>query len=1090
MALRRFRYLLFLLVFCGTTTFGQYLVENKGQWDARALLKLPMHCGAVYFEQDGLRVHLIDPEGPAFDYQKHHHESDGETHPAKAQKLQQAHTYRMHWLHANPEATLETGEKLPTYHNYLLGNDKSKWQSKVPLYMTARYRALYPGIDLRFYFNQDAHLKYDIEIAPGADYTLYKTAYEGADSLWLKEGVLHIETTVGEVQELKPYAYQYINGEQREVRCDYVLKGKTVYFKLGRYDRSEKLVIDPELVFSSFIPSTSNVFGYTATYSANGDAYGGGIVFGESGTVPTLGAFQDTFQGGGLDITISKISADGGQLLFSTYLGGSGIEMPYSLIEGSDSSLYIFGNTGSDDFPVSANAYLDTFSGGPLHEWYGSTPNDTNFQQGVDLFVARISKDGGSLLGSTYFGGTDSDGLNEDLILHSGDKFRGEITLDEMDHVYIIGSTKSNDIPLVNNNLQTTQSGKSDVLLASFSSDLSTLRWGTYYGSTESDIGFSISVRGNTVFAAGASNGSLPFMQPSSYSSSRMGAYDGFILTLDRDQGTLINSTYTGGTANDANFFIDADDQGNVYTFGLSKSNLPGSNPDFFNQPNTEHLIQQYSPDLSQLLKSTTFGNNLAVELTLSPAAFEVDDCNNILLSGWGRVTNLFTTPNALKKVNPSSDGNDFYFLILDASWKKVNYATYFGASSGYGEHIDGGTSRFAPDGTIYQGICAACQDSSNAFPTTPNAYGTSKGAAQNDCNLAVVKFSTDAQEVTAQVTPLRDTVCQFTSVRLIDSSYNADTYRITNPDGSSASVDSIGEVFITKLGLNKFYIKAIDTTCGGADSIEVNIYGIDFSNEAEFELNYDSCIVSPAPLQVQFTSFYGSSFQGIWDFGDGDSSTSPSPTHTYPAKGTYTVTLYVSTSACPGTLSQSKTFTLHPIEPLTVDFSADQCIRTTANLGGGGLGYQQYIWLYADGSSDTGNSVSKDFIGQDGTQIVRCIALDTICNRSDTLSKSITLNFIDRPVAFPNVFTPNGDGVNDEFGLLGDIDPKDFRQFNIQIFNRWGALIYSSNEVTNKWDGTEDKGVLPPGVYFYVVDYLSSCNLNERKQGFVHLIR
>jgi gliding motility-associated-like protein len=1090
-AFRQLKYIFLLLgsLSCALA-YGQYLIENKGQWTDQTLLKLPMHYGGIHFEKDGLRIHLMDPDGPAFAYQRHQHEKEDETHLATANTtIQKAHTYRMHWLGSNANVEVEKGEKLTTYHNYLLGNEPTKWQSEVPLYMTARYKQVYPGIDVRFYFNNKAHLKYDLEVAPGADYSLFQTHYEGADSLWLEEGVLHISTSVGEVQELKPYAYQEIRGARTAVRCSYVLEGKTVGFKLGTYNRQEKLVIDPELVFSSFLTSSKEVYGFTATYASDGSMYAGGIAFqGNSGTsYPTLGAVIDTFSGGTMDIVISKLNSDGSQLVYSTYMGGNLAEMPYSMIEGTDGSLFVLGNTGSPNFPITSNATQDTFSGGTSFQYIG-----TSYPQGSDIFVLRLDSTGGNLLGSTFFGGTGNDGIGTALIqplLFSNDQFRGEIIIDSLNNCYIATTTNSSDIDVSANAAQTAKSLNTDGLIASFNPTLSTRHWASYFGGTADDGCTSLRKHGQEIVVGGSTRSSGLQTSPSAVHPALIGGMDGFLLKLSISDGSFLGSTYTGSSQDDVNFFVDTDNEGNIYTLGASYATLPPSESTFFHQAGSHLYLQQYGNDLLSEQRTTSIGDSSTQPL-LSPSAFEVDGCGNLLLSAWGRPNTLYTTPNALKRNKPSDVDNDFYFFILDASWKKVNYATYFGAnkppgSTSYGEHIDGGTSRFSPDGTIYQGICAACDESSN-FPTTPGVFGPSRGTGR--CNLAVVKFSTDAQEVKARVSPQRDTVCQFTSVNLLDSSYNADTYLLTQPDGTTISIDSLGDVLITNLGLNRFYIKAIDTTCGGIDSVALDIYGIDFSNEAAFEVDYDSCVVSDTSLHVHFTSFYGGSYQGIWDFGDGDSSNSPSPVHTYSAPGTYTVTLYVTTNACPGSLSQSKTFTLHPIQPLGIGFTADQCARTTANLRGGGRGYHQYIWLYADGGRDTGNSVSKDFIGQDGTQLIRCVAIDTICNRRDTLEKSVTLNFIDRPVAFPNVFTPNGDGINDYFGLLGDQDPNDFKNYNIQIFNRWGALVYSSNEVSNQWDGTEDKGVLPEGVYFYVANYLSSCNISERKQGFVHL--
>ncbi len=1078
-------------LFCCFTASAQYFVQNKGQWDQRAKYRLPMHFGNIYLEQQGLRIQLSDPEGPAFVYHQHQHEGKHCASTHATGKLQKTHTYRMYWPGSNAQAALVPGNTLIAYHNYLLGNDPGRWQRKVPLFREIRYKKVYPGIDVRLYFNEESHLKYDVEIEAGADHRLFKTIYQGVDSLYVYEGNLHILTSTGEIQELRPYAYQRIKGKQVEVACAYVLNGKTVQFKLGKYKPRYKLIIDPKLVFSTYVGSTSNTFGFTATPGKDGSIYGGGIIFGTPTTAyPTVGAVVDTFSGGDFDIGISKFSPDGTKLIYSTYLGGESNEMPYSLIEDSEGSLFIFGNTGSRNFPISNNAAQDTFSGGPTFEY-----TTDSFANGVDLFITKLDSSGGILLGSTYLGGTGEDGINATYqSSYFNDQFRGEIILDEAGNCYIACNSKSEDFPITIGASQTGIVQNSSALIASLDSDLSAYRWARLFGGDGNDKAFSLRIHQSRVVVTGGTNSSdLPVDPNTTGTGPRgtIGQFDGFLLVLDKTDGQYITSTYTGGNGRDENMFVDVDQQGNIYTFGKSNSQIPTSDLRFFNQPNGHQLIQKFSPDLNQVLRSTKFGTGRAGDL-FSPAAFEVDQCQNILLSGWGNDTGLVVTPNAIKK---NSSDRDFYFFILDQSWQKVNYASYFGSTNSnpnIGEHIDGGTSRFAEDGTIYQGVCASCR-SANAFPTTPNAYASTNAAYPSNnaaCNLAVLKFSTDAQEVKAQVTPARDTVCQFTTVNLIDSSYNADTYILTTPDGVRIPLDYLSNVVVPKLGLNTYYITALDTSCGGSDSVEIDIYGIDFSDHAGFTPVYDSCEVSDSALSVRFRPDFNGGFYRAWDFGDGNTSSQIAPLHTYANEGEYTVTLTVYTNACPDTIRESKTIRLHQLSPPEPRIFSNQCTGTIVNFNAGGEGYQFYYWQFPDGGRDTGQAIEKDFFKNEGQYLIRLVAVDTLCNRQDTLEKTFEFSYVEKHFDYPNVFTPNNDGINDQFGLLGDVDEADFAEYSLEIFNRWGQLVYSTTDPGARWNGQQHSEVLAAGVYYYVATYLSACDLSESKKGFVHLIR
>ena len=189
---------------------------------------------------------------------------------------------------------------------------------------------------------------------------------EGVDQIDLREGRLHLHTSLNLITEERPYAYQWIDNEKVDVECQFILKNKKLSFDFpDGYNPNYELIIDPEMIFSSYSGSVASNFGYTATYDDYGFLYAGGTAY-DIGYPITVGAYQTAYNGGivGNDVVLTKYDTTGSFLIYSTYLGGSGDEVPHSLIV-YEEELFVLGTTGSADFPVTENAFDNTFNGGP-----------------------------------------------------------------------------------------------------------------------------------------------------------------------------------------------------------------------------------------------------------------------------------------------------------------------------------------------------------------------------------------------------------------------------------------------------------------------------------------------------------------------------------------------------------------------------------------------------------------------------------------------------------------------------------------------------------------------------------------------------
>jgi len=264
-----------------TNNLGYFFVENKGQWEEDIRYKLTMGPNRLHLKKNSLFYQLLDPADLAerSHRHQHHHEYGGHgDHGAHEDVVIHGHNFIVDFIGASPNVKTSSYKKLSAYHNYILGNDPTKWAGKVGLFAEASYENLYEGIDLKFYFS-DNNLKYDYIVAPGADPADILMEYNHAEKVFLKKGKLHVVTSVNEMIEQEPYAYQIIEGEKVTVPCRFQLRNNRMSFDFPHgYDRTVALVIDPVLVFASYSGSTADNWGMTATFDDDGNLYGGGRV--------------------------------------------------------------------------------------------------------------------------------------------------------------------------------------------------------------------------------------------------------------------------------------------------------------------------------------------------------------------------------------------------------------------------------------------------------------------------------------------------------------------------------------------------------------------------------------------------------------------------------------------------------------------------------------------------------------------------------------------------------------------------------------------------------------------------------------------
>ena len=719
-------------------------IENGTQWPSHVYGKFDLPQGELYLEEGALTYHFTDFS----EVSDRHANFETFSQPPNVR----GHVFKVYFRDALladfiPESALTT-----TY-NYFLGNDRSKWSGGLKSYRGGWYRNIYNGIDLHFY-GKDYALKYDFIVAPGADPSQIILDYSGISEIYLDNGQLICELTTNEVIEQAPIAYQTINGQNRRVSCKYILDGETVTFEFDKgYDPDFPLIIDPELLFSTYSGSFSDNFGFTAAYDDEGFLYSGSSAFGQ-GYPTTVGAYQTIWGGGdgqgnltGTDIALSKYDTSGTFMVYSTFIGGENDELPHSLIVNSAGELVMYGTSSSTNYPVTNGAFSEDFQGG---ENVAPEGVGVQYVNGSDIVISKFSASGASLIGSTFIGGSGNDGVNtsDDLKFNYADEFRGEVELDLEGNIYIASCSFSEDFP-VEGGFQNINQGNLDGVVFKMNATLTDMEWSTFYGSATDDACYSLAIKanGDLVICGGTNSQGLTGVSGGLQTANNGGQADGFVITIEADGSSVLNGTYWGSENYDQCYFVELDDLENVHIYGQTMdSGTTFIQNATYSSPNSGMLVSKFNPELDEVIWTTVFGTGSG-EPNLSPTAFLVDVCGKIYLSGWGGSTNTNSNPDTDNvfgmdttddAYQQNTNGSDFYLLVMESDASNLVYASYFGGLTS-SEHVDGGTSRFNRKGEIYQSVCAGC-GSNDDFPIFPsNAHSPTNNSS--NCNNGVFKF-------------------------------------------------------------------------------------------------------------------------------------------------------------------------------------------------------------------------------------------------------------------------------------------------------------------------------------------------------------
>jgi hypothetical protein len=576
-----------------------FFEENVGQFDPQVRFVARLPEATVFFRNDGVSK-VISARNPQGD--------------AKTELLS------ISWPGTNPDLTAEGRNKRKAYSNYLIGNNRDKWTTGVSHFSEVWYESVYSGINLRYYF-RDGQLEYDFVVSPGADPSQIRVCYNGSISLQLRDDrSLFVESDLGGIVEERPVAYLDSGVEGRTpVVCEFALENEnTINFNMPEgFDATRTLVIDPILLIGTYLGGSWKDVANGVCYDESGDIF----VVGETQSTdfPDTAAYDSTLGGfPDIDVFVSKFDHVDGSLIFSTFVGGSGLEWAND-VASYGGAAFVTGRTDNnsltiDTFPTTPDAFVEDLQaiGG-----------------GSDVFVFKLSSDGQTLQYSTFMGSSlgsggttqeagwavdvDEDGYayvaggtngsdfpdgsgsgqigGEDAFLvklnpdgtdiefydrvypASGNDRPYDLVVDDSGNAYVIGETNSPNFPTTSGVVDSIYSGSSDAFVMKYSS-AGTRLFSTFVGGStrESGRGIAVSPSGS-IYVTGYTDSDTLFG-----ATGNSGDYDVFVSKLSNDGTSALSTRIVGGTGDDFGTGVAVAPNGLVYVVGSASDSL-GSFP-------------------------------------------------------------------------------------------------------------------------------------------------------------------------------------------------------------------------------------------------------------------------------------------------------------------------------------------------------------------------------------------------------------------------------------------------------------------------------------------------------------------------------
>ncbi len=617
---------------------------------------------------------------------------------------------------SNPAAAIEGLDRVGARTDYFIGA-RQDWHTGIANYARVRYRGVYPGVDVIYYGNAN-RLEYDFVLEPGADPRAIRLEFHGADRLRITAGGdLAVETAAGTMIQQSPAIYQDdpASGARQAVSGRYVLlAGNTVGVRLDRYDRKRKLVIDPIIVYSTYLGGTGSEQINAVQLSSSGLLY----VAGQTTTTdaasqttsigfPVTNNAYNTVNAGGIDAFVAVIDTTAGSytLVYSSYIGGAGTDIATCLAADANGNIYVGGTTTSAAFPLAGNSFQ-------------TSPPVGSYTAPFVLELNPAIYGASALLYSTYLGGT------------TGNDTLSGLTIDPAGNIYLIGTARSTDFPVTGSGFATSQYGSQDAFVTELNPTSSSLLYSTYIGGQGDDTGQAIVLAGRPGLVYVAFNTqSVDFpMAGYSYHNTLSGAVDPVLGLMDLTQtgvNSLVYATYFGGSDLDEVRAIGVDAQGNLLVTGYTMSSdfpVTGDSVQSVYGGNGDAFVSVVNPAaLGFVLYSTYLGGSdgdVGYGIACDAAGY-------LYVTGYTLSADFPTTVNAPQQ--QWGQGIDVFVSKLKrgvAGAAGLQYSTYLG-----GQNVNVGLGlSVTSDGIVYvvgytEGLWPVAGNS-NLNPSWQNTYG------------------------------------------------------------------------------------------------------------------------------------------------------------------------------------------------------------------------------------------------------------------------------------------------------------------------------------------------------------------------------
>ncbi len=593
-------------------------------------------------------------------------------------------------------------ERLSWNSNFFYGNDSEKWCVEVPNFREIYYENLYDGIDLRYYSLENG-LKYDLIVHPGADINQIKVRYLGAENLRIDEGGnLIIKTEIKDILDSEPFIYQDYNEARHQVVGRFKIIDELEYgFELlDEYCDQEILIIDPtvRIEYSTFVGGATGEIGYDIEVDSNGSAFVTGVTL--SMDFPTTPGVHNTTRndnGSSVDIFVLKLSPNGSDLIYSTFIGGNRSEYSQGITIDYLGNAYITGDTFSANFPVTFGAFM------------------TNYIQN-DAFILKLNETGAMLVYSTFICGI-------------GEEHSEAIVVDSLGNAYITGKTNSTDFPRTSGAFQRNLSKGFDAFVLKLNPVGKSLNFSTYIGGSGIDVSQDLTLdSAGNIFITGSS-GSKDFPNTTgAYDIVLNGTNDIFVLKLNASGDKILYSTFVGGNWDEYGECIIIDEQENVIitgrTYSMDFPTTPNAFNTRYNGGTCDIIAFKLNSNASMLLFSTFLGGGFSdygLDVNLDPE-------KNIIITGY---THSMDFPVLGDAMDMNYDNEDSYIVILNHNASGLKYSSFIG-----GNCFD---SCFAAGTDPFNNIYLTGLTNSTNFPTTNGAYNTTKAG---DYDVFVMKIS------------------------------------------------------------------------------------------------------------------------------------------------------------------------------------------------------------------------------------------------------------------------------------------------------------------------------------------------------------